>query len=127
MASRTAVKYLHNLPLVFIPLHDEFASPIQIARRVEQELSPHLFDLPDTYAPYSHVLRLLGMDTEARPFHYARVLEGVFVAPTEAASVSTITTEHFWLRKNCSAVFETVKEFPKMLCDLCIFSLAKMC
>ena len=76
--SKEAVKCLHTLPFVFIPRLVEFASPIQIARKVDNEMPPYLFDLPDAYAPYSNVLRLLGIDTEARPFHYARVLEGIF-------------------------------------------------
>ena len=46
--------------------------------KLEKDISPHLFTLPADYASYSNVLRFLGTDTEARPFHYARTLESIF-------------------------------------------------
>ncbi|XP_065839455.1 sacsin-like isoform X2 [Oscarella lobularis] len=82
--SEEAVKCLHSLPFVFIPHHVEFASPIQIALKLEKDISPHLFTLPADYASYSNVLRFLGTDTEARPFHYARTLESIFCHSKES-------------------------------------------
>ena len=83
--SKAAVEYLHTLPFVFIPRHVEFSSPIQIAWKIKNEISPYLFDLPIEYLPYRAVLQLLGIDEEARPFHYARVLEGIFFHNKESS------------------------------------------
>ena len=80
--TKFAIKSLHDLKFVFIPAAGVFVSPIQIARRAT-EISPFFFELPDVYARFSGLLRRFGTDTEAKPFHYARVLEEIFIRNKE--------------------------------------------
>ena len=80
--SKFAIKSLHDLKFVFIPAAGVFVSPIQIARRAT-EISPYFFELQDCYARFSNLLRRFGTDTEAKPFHYARVLEKIFLRNKE--------------------------------------------
>eukprot|EP00118_Oscarella_pearsei_P024382 m.305435 g.305435 ORF g.305435 m.305435 type:complete len:3250 (+) comp40861_c0_seq2:3832-13581(+) len=73
-------EFLHNLRFIFIPKHEMFATPSQVVRRAARdiEIPPYLFELPYDYGQYSLLLQCLGMDLNARPFHYARVLEAIF-------------------------------------------------
>ena len=80
-ANIDVVRKLCRLKFIFIKEKKTFANALQVVRRSPKELlhlNPYLYELPDVYGKHMELLRRLGVDTEARPFHCARVLEDIY-------------------------------------------------
>ena len=76
-----AVKTLFKLKFIFIAEKRAFFSPLRVVQSSPKglpHLHPYLHQLPDVYGKHNYLLRCLGVDAEARPFHCACVLREIY-------------------------------------------------
>ena len=79
-ASIDVARKLRELDFIFVKEAKTLVKPLKVVWRSPKEmlhLYPYFYELPAVYGEYIDLLRCLGVDAEARPFHCARVLEDI--------------------------------------------------
>ena len=125
-AKLKTVKELWGLNFIFIKEANAFVTPLKVVRRSPKELlhlHPYFYELPDMYGMHINLLRCLGVDAEARPFHCACVLREVY-RKNDKCNSSLNNSNDFVIEDSKEVKFKDLKDIRIAMSAIeCLFRL----